>query len=270
MDISAVLLAILLGILQGIFEWLPISSEGNLTILLTALGTAPEQAVRYSLFLHLGTATAAIGYFQSELRELFGEIPDLLPSFEATEEFWFLAVGTIVSGVVGVSSYVLLIEAVSKIEGAILIVLIGALLIVTGLFQFVSTPSSGDKVKDPSLADAVIVGIGQGLAVLPGVSRSGTTVGIMLLRGYSGPVSFRLSFILSIPAALGAGVLVLGSSGGIGQVTPVAGITALVVSGLVGYATIDALMRVVERVTFWVICVGLGGVAIIGGLLLYL
>ena len=270
MDLLAILLAILVGILQGVFEWLPISSEGNLTILLTALGQAPEQAVRYSLFLHLGTAMAAIGYFKHELQQLFGEIPKLLSTFSASNDFWFLGVGTLVSGAVGIGAYSLLIEAVTEIEGALLVVMIGVLLIATGLFQLISKPTDASTSKNPTLIDAVIVGIGQGLAVLPGVSRSGTTVGIMLLRGYSGPTAFRLSFLLSIPAAIGAGVLVLGDSGGIGHVSLVAGLTALFVSGVVGYVTIDALMRVVERVSFWVVCVGLGGLAIVGGLLLYL
>ena len=270
MDLSSILIAILVGILQGIFEWLPISSEGNLTILLTALGSAPEQAVRYSLFLHLGTAVAAIGYFRVKIRELFSEIPDLVSPQRITDEFWFLAVGTLVSGFVGVGAYLLLIEAVAKIEGALLVVFIGVLLIITGLFQRLSTETEEVQAKDLSLVDAVLVGIGQGFAVLPGVSRSGTTVGIMLLRGYSGPVSFRLSFILSIPAAIGAGILVLGDAGGIGQVTPLAGVTALVASGAVGYATIDALMRVVEQVSFWLICVLLGGLAVLGGLLLFI
>ena len=70
---------------------------------------------------------------------------------------------------------------------------------------------------------------------------------------------------MSIPAALGAGVLVLGETGGLESLSPVAGVVAVLVSGIVGYLTIDALMRLVERIAFWKVCVILGGLAVLGG-----
>ncbi len=270
MAIPDLLIALLVGILQGIFEWLPISSEGNLTILLTALGSAPEQAVRYSLFLHLGTATAATAYFRNEIQELIRTMPGIGTDWWENTEFWFLGIGTVVSGVVGVAAYAIMIEAVSKLEGALLVVLIGFLLIITGLFQRLSSPDPTKANRDLSLWDAILVGLGQGVSVLPGVSRSGTTVGILLLRGYPGPVSFRLSFLLSIPAALGAGVLVLTESGGFGGISVMEGAISLLASGFVGYLTIDVLMRLVERISFWLICVVLGGLAVVGGGIIWL
>ena len=94
---------------------------------------------------------------------------------------------------------------------------------------------------------------------------SGVTTGALLLLGYDGERAFRLSFLLSIPAAAGAGVVVVASAGGVPAVGPVSGAIALVVAGVVGYATIDALLRVVRQVAFWSVCVGLGALALVGG-----
>jgi len=112
--------------------------------------------------------------------------------------------------------------------------------------------------------DAVLVGVLQGLAVLPGVSRSGTTVSALLLRGHEGEASLRLSFVLSIPAALGAGVLVVLDEG-LPTVDPGPAALALAVSAAVGYLTVGALVRLVGRVAFWQVCVGFGALAVLGG-----
>jgi undecaprenyl-diphosphatase len=267
MEPQALLIAILLGILQGIFEWLPISSEGNITLLLTAMGWAHDQSVQYSLFLHLGTAVAATGYFKTEIRELVELLPSL-PAWDGeTRELRFLILATLVSGAVGVAAYAALISLVTAIEGGLLIVAIGVLLVVTGLMQRISADSTGVPRTNADWVDAILVGVGQGLAVLPGISRSGTTVGVLLLRGYEGERAFRLSFLLSIPASVGAGVLVLADTGGLSGLSPIAGLVALAVSAVVGLATIHALMRLVRRVDFGAICIGLGALAIGGGLL---
>jgi undecaprenyl-diphosphatase len=91
------------------------------------------------------------------------------------------------------------------------------------------------------------------------------TTSALLLRGYDGEQSFRLSFLLSIPAAFGGGVLGIVGAEGIPAVSPLEAAIALVATVLVGYATIGALMRVVREVAFWAVCVGLGGLAILGG-----
>ncbi|MFB6360906.1 MAG: undecaprenyl-diphosphate phosphatase, partial [Halobacteriales archaeon] len=106
-----------------------------------------------------------------------------------------------------------------------------------------------------------------GLAVLPGISRSGTTVSLFLLRGYDGETSFTFSFLLSIPAALGAGLLVVLETDGLPQIAPSAAMVSLLASAVIGYATIGLLMRVVRRVAFWGLCVGFGALAVASGLL---
>jgi len=149
------LLAFLLGVLQGVFEWLPISSEGNVAMALTALGRNPESSVQLALFLHLGTAMAATVYYRRSIVEVLETMPEWRPrtAFErGTAETSFLAIATIASGVVGVIGYALLEEAVSTLSGGAFVALIGFLLIVTGVLQ--RTAGDGESDDDGDGAGA--------------------------------------------------------------------------------------------------------------------
>lgn len=265
MDLSAAV-AFVVGILQGVFEWLPISSEGNITIYLRVVENLPATvAVQLSLFLHAGTALSALVYYRVEIIDVIRDIPAWRPNraFVAdTADLSFFAVATLVSGVVAIGSYATLTELVTGLAGGTFVALIGVLLIATGVFQRIAE-ESGTRAT-PDLTDAVLVGVLQGLAVLPGVSRSGTTASALLLRGHDGPSSFRLSFVLSIPAALGGALLGVVDSG-LPALDPTTAAIALATSAVVGYLTIDALMRLVERVSFWLVCIGLGVLAVVGG-----
>jgi undecaprenyl-diphosphatase len=263
-------IAFIVGLLQGVFEWLPISSEGNVSLYLTVVeGLPAEAAVRYSLFLHAGTAVAAVAYYRGDVADLLRALPDWRPraAFEAGDraDTTFLAAATLVSGGVGIAAFLALEAVVSEVSGGVFVALVGVLLVLTGVVQRVAEGSLGNR-ETPMALDALLVGILQGLAILPGVSRSGTTVSALLLRGYEAPVAFRLSFLLSIPAALGAGVLAL-LDAGFPDIGVAAAVLALATSALVGYATIDGLLRIVSRVAFWAVCVGLGTLAVVGGLL---
>lgn len=270
--LDALLLAVVVGVVQGVFEWLPISSEGNVAIVLTVVfDRSPTDAVRFSLFLHAGTAIAATVYYRETIVELVGTLRSWHPraAFDVPmAEVSFLGVATVVSGLVAFAAYTLLESVVSELTGGAFVALIGVLLILTGGFQRIAADTDWVGRTNPDPVDAMLVGALQGLAVLPGVSRSGTTVGALLLRGHPGPSAFRLSFLLSIPAALGAGALVVLDVGGVPAVAPTPAIIALGVSAGVGYLTIDALMRLVARVSFWLVCIGLGGLAVLGGLVL--
>jgi len=298
------LIAVLLGLLQGVLEWLPVSSEGNVAIALSALGAAPGTAVAYGLFLHGGTAVSATVYFRGEFADLLRSVPEWRPdgAFEAdAATLTFLVVATLASGVVGVASFLALESLVSALTGGAFVALVGALLVLTGVVQRVAGRDGGgeapgsetgqdrsgetDEVSadarpdggaddadfgdrtTPDAIDAVLVGALQGLAILPGVSRSGTTTSALLLRGYDGEAAFRLSFLLSVPAAVGAAGIAVVEQGGLPGVSPAAAVVALATAAVVGYATVDGLLRVVRRVAFWAVCVGLGGLTVVGGVL---
>jgi undecaprenyl-diphosphatase len=285
------LVAVVAGALQGIFEWLPISSEGNITVFLTAMGSSPEVAVQFSLFLHAGTALSAAVYYRDDLADVLSALPKWRPSnafpspsaassagagtgaatatggsssADERATLSFLGIATLASGVVGIAAYATLETVVSELTGGAFVALVGGLLVLTGVLQRVADGFEFGGRESPDLVDAVLVGALQGLAILPGVSRSGTTASALLFRGHDGPSSFRLSFLLSIPAALGAGALVLADAG-VPAVEPLPAVLALGTAAVVGYLTIDGLMRIVERVPFWGVCVGLGALAIAGG-----
>ena len=270
MSVDRVVVAVVLGVLQGVFEWLPISSEGNLVVFLTVVeGASPADAVGLSLFLHLGTAAAAAAFYRDELAGMVRLVPDWRPggAFDGERaSLTFLTVATLASGVVGIAAYVALAEAMTAFTGGAFVALVGALLVGTGVLQRVAGAVELGGRRFPDGVDAILVGGLQGLAILPGVSRSGVTTSALLLRGHDGPSSFNLSFLLSIPAALGAGAIAVVDAGGLPAIGPSAAAVALLTSAVVGYLTIGALIRLVERVAFWGICVGLGAVMVLGGL----
>jgi len=282
--------ALVVGVLQGLFEWLPISSEGNVALYLTAVeGLPAASATRFSLFLHAGTALAATAYYRRDLRTLLAGTPGWLRSFgsppadrdppdagvtasrarddPATRpELSFLVVATLASGVVGIAAYLALEAVISTLAGGAFVVAVGVLLVAVGVLQRVAAGVGLGERRAPTAADAVLVGALQGLAILPGVSRSGTTVSALLLRGYAAPAAFRLSFLLSIPAALGAAGLVV-LDVGVPAIAPTEAVVALAASAIVGYLTVDALVRAARRLPFWAVCVALGVLAVGGGAL---
>jgi undecaprenyl-diphosphatase len=174
-----------------------------------------------------------------------GWLQDL--GFERTPDLSIFAVATVVS----------------ELAGGAFVAGIGVLLLATAAIQYVAEGRIGSR-EAPTAVDALLVGCLQDLAILPGVSRSGTTVSALLLRSYETPAAFRLSFVLSIPAALGAGVLVV-LDAGLPAVSPTAAVVALGASAVVGYLTVDALVRVAGRAPFWAVCIGLGVLAVAGG-----
>ncbi|WP_459808619.1 undecaprenyl-diphosphate phosphatase [Halopiger thermotolerans] len=262
------LIAVLAGIVQGIVEWLPVSSQGNLSLFLTLVGTAPDQALQLALFLQVGTTLSSALYYRDDIRDSLEAVPEWRPSTAftgANAVTTFVVVACLATGLIGIPLYILAADFVSELSGGLFIAAIGVLLVATGILQLVSESIALEDRETPTLRDAVIVGAFQGLSILPGISRSGVTTSVLLFRSYRAPSAFRLSFLLSIPAGLGAGVLTVVTEGGIPGVSASAAALAIATSAVVGYATIGLLMRVVERIPFWIVCFGLGGVAIVGG-----
>ena len=283
------LVATILGLIQGTLEWLPVSSEGSVALALTAMdvGESAVADTQFALFLHVGTALAATVYYRADVADVLRDVPDWRPrtAFETDADLSFLAIATLASFATGGVAYLTLETVVSSISGGAFVALIGALLVGTGVLQKVAErgedPGASEERtdggstreqplesrSDVTLLDALLVGSLQGLAILPGVSRSGTTVSVLLLRGHPGESSLRLSFLLSIPAALAAGALVLVEVG-IPSIAPGPAALALSISAVVGYLTVGALVALVRRVAFWGVCVGFGGLAVVGGTLL--
>ena len=260
--------AVLAGIIQGVVEWLPVSSQGNLALFLSAVGTDPDVALQLALFLQLGTTLSAATYYRNDLAHAARAAPSWRPRAAYTGEnalVSYIGVASLMTGVVGIPLYIVAVDFVGELTGGVFIALIGVLLVLTGAVQIASESVSMGGREAPTFLDSLLVGAVQGLAILPGISRSGTTTSALLFRSYDPPAAFRLSFLLSIPASIGAAALTVTGAGGLPGISPVAAASALLVSAAVGYLTIDLLIRIVERIPFWLVCFGLGGLAIVGG-----
>lgn len=262
------LIAVLAGIVQGVVEWLPVSSQGNLALFLTFVGTEPDAALQLALFLQVGTTLSAATYYREEVLTALYATPGWRPAgaYDGDNALVsYVVLASAVTGLVGIPLYVFAVDLAGQLTGGVFIAGIGVLLVATGVLTYASETVSMGVNRDPTLVDSVLVGAAQGFAILPGISRSGVTTSTLLFRSYDPPAAFRLSFLISIPASLGAAVLTLLDAGGLPGIAPGPAAAALGVSAVVGYVTIDALMRIVERVPFWAVCFGLGGLAIVGG-----
>ncbi len=251
--------AALLGLIQGLAEWLPVSSEGVVTAVYSlAFGADLPDAVNFSLWLHLGTALSALAALRSDVWDVLRNIarrPTAPSPITA-----YLVIATVSSAPIGFLLLTGLFEFSERI-GAAAMVAVGALMLVTGALLLKSKSPGTRSRDDVRWPDAVLTGIAQGLAALPGLSRSGLTVSALLWRRVDRREALTLSFLLSIPASLGAGLYAAISAGY--YASPQA-VVALAVSAITGFATIRALMAVARRLNFgWFVL--LMGAAIIAG-----
>jgi undecaprenyl-diphosphatase len=207
-------------------------------VFINVFGRSPEEAVSLSIWLHGGTLAAAI-YFRLGLSDILSDIPDYIRACPAKKEkgplIHFLAVSTVISGIIE-APLLLYVTEVSSFSGSVMTGIIGLLLIVTGLLQKKARSSTGGG-NEPEAHDDKIAGVAQGLAVLPGVSRSGFTISALLLRVYSSVTAIELSFLMSIPGFL----LVMAAITATGSVRIDGGVIASLFCAFVsGYVTISA------------------------------
>ena len=220
----------ILGVLQGIFEWLPISSQGIVAI--ASLFLAKEfRPIDIALFLHLGTLFAVLIYFRKD----WGEVLTL----KDLKLFRFLAIATLFSGIVGLPFYYLIREIAI---GNSLLVLTGFGLLFTAYFQ------KRKKILEINFGKlAIIVGILQGLAVIPGFSRSGATIFGLSLGKLKPAEILKISYMLSVPVTLAMiFFLLLKYPFLIFQAWP-----ALISSFLVGLISLSFLMKLTQRINFF-------------------
>ncbi len=181
---------IILGITQGLTEFLPVSSSGHLVIMQRILGLTGEELV-LSVVLHLGTVLALLVFFHKDIFKLLRNFRWVL----------FILLVTVITGVIGISGkdfFKSLFSAPSYI---------GLGLLVTGAILILTKKIRGYKREDLNIKDALILGLTQGIAIIPGISRSGITISTLLFRGIKADTVFRFSFLASIPAILGAALL---------------------------------------------------------------
>lgn len=248
--------AILTGLLQGLIEWLPLSSEGNIVIfLITIFGYSKAEILNTSIFLHIGTGLAAFLYFRKEIVKIL---------MAKTKEYYDirskLFLMTILTGIVGFPIYIWL--SISTIFGEFLLAITGLALIFSGLLQRYSADRRqlGSELTWPL---SLILGLAQGLSVIPGLSRSGLTTSILLLNDFTGEEAFRISFLMSIPVSFSAAFGLMIFQG----FSPNIFIAfSVIIAAIIGYFTIDALLWLAREVSFWKICIGIGAIAVVAWL----
>lgn len=227
-----------------------------MVILLTQLfGYGVEETLNTVIFLHLGTGFAALTYFREPVLNIL-----LMKTPADRDMFYKLFLMTGLTGLVGFPLFMFL--NVSASIGETILALTGVALIITGLLQRQASQSSKDG-SELSWPLTILLGVAQGLAIIPGLSRSGLTTSIMLFRNFDGEEAFRISFLMSIPASFAAAIGLMLVKGF--QPDAYSGLAALV-AALVGYLTIGRLLVLARKVSFWKICVGLGSLAILAWL----
>ncbi|MBI5872401.1 undecaprenyl-diphosphate phosphatase [archaeon] len=248
-----ILESVFLGIVQGITEWLPVSSKGNVAILAQFLGLQTKEAFSYAIILHVGTLIAAAVYFRKEILELLkGKEKQTLKFI-----FWTL----VFTAVTAIPSYFVLKKVLETASFQVLgltfysqtifMLVVGIFLLITGFLQLAKKKA---KTAETSGKNAAFLGLGQGLTVLPGLSRSGTTTSIMLFEGFSPEKAFHLSFLISVPAVL------LGELSFNLLEKPALGsemLFGIIAAAIAGFLTIDALLKVAKKINFGKFCIAL-------------
>jgi undecaprenyl-diphosphatase len=199
--------AIVLGIVQGATEFIPVSSHGHLLLVPWLLGWE-EPGLVFDMMLHLGTLFAVVVYFRRELTAIVRSVlRDLLrgkPLASPDSRLgWLVVAATIPAAVLG---YFLEEHLETLFTDA---ASVAVSLIVTGFILWFSE-TLGRRVRglnSITLKDALLIGFGQAVAILPAISRSGTTIGVGLVLGLERPAAARFSFLMSVPIILGAGLL---------------------------------------------------------------
>jgi undecaprenyl-diphosphatase len=228
--------AVVLGIVQGITEWLPVSSSGHLVII-QQLFQNIQEPVTLDLFLHIGSLFVVLFVF-------FDEIKKIVLSFfvkkyrEYRKLAYFVIIGTIPTALIGYFFKDLFESAFSSLLA------VGISLLVTGTFLFFC--ERFQKKKKLTLGSALTIGFVQGLAITPGISRSGSTIASALFLGIDKKEAVRFSFLLFIPAIAGATVLHFKDmTAGSIEWLPI--IVGMAVSVVVGYLALKLLILVVDK-----------------------
>jgi undecaprenyl-diphosphatase len=271
----SVLEAILLGTVQGLTEFLPISSSGHLVLMQHFLGVSEGQ-VTFDVVLHLGTLGAVMATYRHSLGRMAVAVWRALTSAEAwrrplrtwqsSEELrWvgLLVLGSIPTALIGFFFQAPLEAAFSSPRlAAVMLLVTGAMLQLPKLRR--SAPAA-DEAGAVRAWQAPIVGVLQGLAIIPGISRSGATISGALLMGVPARQAARFSFLLSIPAILGATALKMTDVEPVGQ-APLVLVVGAVSAFVVGWAALMLLLQMLRRgrfSSFSIYCFALGVAALI-------
>lgn len=237
MDLIQVLI---LAIIQGITEWLPISSSGHLVVVQEYFGLAPP--VIFDVMLHVGTLLVVLIAFWKDVAGILKAVARL--DFKADEGKLavFIVVGNIPTALIGFVFRDIFRSLFNNLLA------VGIALLGTGCILYIS--KYGENSKKMSYLDAFLIGIAQGIAIIPGVSRSGVTIATGLLSKLKRETAFKFSFLVSVPAVIGAAVTE-SSDVSLGEIDGLTLVLGVVVSMIVGYVALKLLQRLLLKERFY-------------------
>lgn len=267
--------ALFLGLVQGLTEFLPISSSAHLRIIGEFLPSAQDPGAAFTAIIQIGTELAVLIFFRVEIASIirnFLRISILRKESYSKEEAadnklgWWIIIGSLpifIFGFLFQDSIKTTFRSLTLI--AITLILFALILGVADYFG-----ESGKGMRDLKARDALLLGLGQSLALIPGVSRSGMTIAVGRSLGYNRSAATKISFFLAIPAVLGSGIYQLyqtlnDPSSEVFTLTET--FAATLVSFVVGYAVIAWLMKFISKASFRpfvVYRVALGGLVLLG------
>ena len=260
----------ILGFLQGVTEFLPVSSSGHLVVFqrLFGLGGPAEAGLLFEVMVHLGTLLAVLVVFRSDIAMLVLDTWRTIAGKAGGDRRSFRLVLLVVAGTIPAALFGLgWKDALAHLFSAP--VFVGFAFLVTGSVLWLSRLRSQatKDLAEMTWIDAALIGLGQALALIPGISRSGTTISIALMLGLDRRLAARYSFLLAIPAILGAVSVQIGETNGLpaDQWTSLAAGT--VMAAVSGYISLKLLLRIVvagnlSRFAYY--CWGIGLLTVAG------
>lgn len=256
----------LLAILQGVTEFLPVSSSGHLVLVNSFFPT--DKGLLFDLVLHVATLLSVVIYYWRDICEIFmGCIHELKPGMQRPNLYFVacLLLATLITGVIGLALNDIVETQLRNV------IIVGSLLVLNAGILWSSRKRGIFKLTTGALTlrTAALIGLAQGLAVLPGISRSGSTITAALLMGVESKECAKISFLLSIPVILGALVLHIPDMAAM----PVENVPVVIISAIlaavVGYVSLVLLNKVLKKANFHHFapyCLLVGVVAILWGI----
>lgn len=238
---------LVLAVIQGITEWLPVSSTGHLNIARNCMGLSTMEAsyMFFDFMLHIGTLCVVVAAFRNDIAKILKAV--IIRDFQTDEGKMalFIIVGSIPTSIIG---FILGFLFQKQFESLYLNLLtVGVALPINGFFLYISQLRKSDKKL--SYIDSLLVGMAQSVAIIPGISRSGATISTGLLRKVKRETAFKYSFLLSIPAVIGA-TIAESRNLVISNVDMAAMFLGVITSMIVGYIFLKLLQKIVMKEKF--------------------
>jgi undecaprenyl-diphosphatase len=266
---------IIIAILQGFFEWLPISSSGQVFIIsMNIFNISAEEAYSLAIWLHLGTTLAVLLKFRKDFVKIF---KSFLPKTYVVDDIniknrnW-LIYATLGTGITALPLYfifrIIVLDVFTAFQGDLITLIITGLLIVTGIILLKTRKIYGKSTIEDAqpkeiTKDSFLAGLIQGVSILPGISRSGVTVSAVLLENYTQNNALRLSFLMSVPVSIASIMvdIIFGEGSVFRTIEPFLIILLTLISFMIGYLTIEVLLRIAKKISFGYFCIIYGLVA---------